>query len=126
MILVFALAAALCLQMFVLSDAISTDGEKRDYAVTAVQNAAEAVKLCGGDFDQMTQLHGGERTADGWRMGYDAAWQATSAEKAKYIVGAQYLEDGVPLLGSAEVAAYAADGEQLFAVTVCWQEDIDG
>lgn len=123
MILVFALAAALCLQMFVLSDSTSVSGEKRDYAVTAVQNAAEALKLSRGSYDEMTQLLGGEATKDGWRMGFDDAWRAAPDGKAAYTVTAQEIEDGDDLLGSAIVAAYEAGGGQLFEVTVCWQED---
>ena len=42
MLLVFALAAAVCLRVFVLSGNLSRQGEIRGNAVTAVQNAAEA------------------------------------------------------------------------------------
>ena len=41
MLLVFALAAALCLQVFVLSAQISRRCKATDHAVTAAQNAAE-------------------------------------------------------------------------------------
>lgn len=48
MLLVFALAAALCLQAFVKSDAISSRSEARDRAAVEAQNAAEAVRHYGG------------------------------------------------------------------------------
>ena len=41
MILVFALTATVCLQVFVFSSRMSSTGELRAHAVTAVQNAAE-------------------------------------------------------------------------------------
>ena len=39
MLLVFALAAALCLQAFVKADGISMQGEKRSYAVVEIGRA---------------------------------------------------------------------------------------
>ena len=46
MLLVFALAAALCLQVFVLSDQLSRRCEERDRVVVVAQNAAEIMKSC--------------------------------------------------------------------------------
>ena len=58
MVLVFALAAALCVQAFVLSDQTSRRNEARDRAVLEAQNAAEELKSVHGDFQQMTELYG--------------------------------------------------------------------
>ena len=44
MVLVFALAAALCVQVFVLSDRTSRYGKARDRALMEAQSAAEALK----------------------------------------------------------------------------------
>ena len=49
MLLVFALAAALCLQAFVKSDEHSARGEARDRAAVLCQTAAETVRHYGGD-----------------------------------------------------------------------------
>ena len=49
MLLVFALAAALCLQAFVKSDEMSRRSEARDRAVAEAQNAAELIRYYGGD-----------------------------------------------------------------------------
>ena len=51
MVLVFALAAALCLQAFALADRISRQNAERDQALVAAQNAAEQVKQVRGDWD---------------------------------------------------------------------------
>ena len=48
MVLVFALAAALCLQAFALADRISRQNAERDQALVAAQNAAEQVKQVRG------------------------------------------------------------------------------
>ena len=62
MLLVFALAAALCLQVFVLSGKVSRSSETKSHAVTAVQNAAEVTKSCRGDFESISAILGGSGT----------------------------------------------------------------
>ena len=57
--LVFALAAALCLQVFVLSDKTSRRNEARDRAVLEAQNTAEELKSLRGDLAQAAGLYGG-------------------------------------------------------------------
>jgi len=126
MILVFALASALCLRLFVYSDQVSVNGAARDQAAAVVQNAAEALKLSGGDMEAAAELLGGEAAEDGWRIGYDKQWKETDDKRPAFIVEAKPAEDGDPLLGSAEVSARTADGRALFQVTVCWQEDGHG
>ena len=63
MLLVFALAAALCLQAFVRSDEMSRQSEDRDRAVTLCQSAAEAVRHSRGDLEKTMEL-----------MGFDGPW----------------------------------------------------
>ena len=59
MVVVFALAAALCVRIFALSDRFSRECEIRDRAVSAVQNAAEALKACRGDYAEASGILGG-------------------------------------------------------------------
>lgn len=122
MILVFALTAALCLQVFVFSDSLSASGADRDRAMMAVQNAAETLKNGRGDMDALTDLLGGERHEDSWRMGLNNEWQPTDLKSASFILHAAPKADDLPLLGSALVQAALADGKTLFEVTVSWQE----
>lgn len=124
MLLVFALAAALCLQMFVLSDGKSLDYEARDYGILEVQNAAETVKMNYGDLAACVQSYGGELQGDRWVLGYDSQWNREALEKGEYqvVVSPLAAED---FLGMAEVSAQKADGEEIFTVTVCWQEAVD-
>ena len=126
MILVFALASALCLRLFAYSDQVSVSGAARDQAAAVVQNAAEALKLSGGSMESLAHMLGGEADADGWRMGYDSSWQETDEKRPAFIAEAKITEDDIPLMGSAEVSARTADGKPLFQVTVCWQEESDG
>lgn len=122
MLLVFALAAALCLQAFVLSDQMSGRCEERDRAVTAVQNAAEALKSCGGDLDAGVRILGGTSAGGQWQIGYDAGWKQTAVDQAVYQVLVVLKPTEEPLLGSAEVLAQTVEGRQLFQLAVSWQE----
>lgn len=126
MILVFALTAALCLQIFVVSNTLSVDGEVRSGAVAAVQNAAESLKICSGSFERMAQISGGEAQKDSWRIGYDELWQEVPLAQAEYTVEASRVEMDQPLLGGADVSARASSGKKLYEVRVCWQEGLDG
>ena len=125
MILVFALAAALCLQLFVLSNTLSRDGETRDQAVTAVQNAAESLKANDGSFEALAAFHGGVLTETGWQIGYDDSWQSAPVEQADFVVTAEPVVKDQPLLGSAVITARGANGKQWFQITVGWQEKSD-
>ena len=70
MLVVFALAAALCVQAFVRSDAASARNEARDEAVVLCQNAAEAVRHSGGNFNEAAEKVGLE-FGQGSTMGRD-------------------------------------------------------
>ncbi|MBE5766410.1 MAG: hypothetical protein E7335_04470 [Clostridiales bacterium] len=118
MILVFALAAALCLQIFVLSGNLSVTSETRDRAVTAVQNTAETLKLCRGDLEEVQKLLGGEKTED--------CWQMILTGKETLCVTAERIADEAEALGEARVYAVNDKGSVVFEVNVCWQEEWDG
>lgn len=113
---VFALAAALCLQVFVLSDRMSRRYEARDRAVTEVQNAAETVKAACGDLERCAALLGGTVEDGLWLLPEGSGCQVT----------VRLPEPAQPGLGTAEVSARTETGEILFGVTVCWQEATHG
>ena len=121
MLLVFALAAALCLQVFVFSAQTSRWCEARDQAVTQVQNAAETVKASNGDLRRCASLLGGTADDRTWRIGYDENWNISETE-ADYQLIITALPTEYAALGSAEVLATTEAGEELFGVTVSWQE----
>ena len=52
MVLVFAFAAAICLQAFVYSDNLSKSGTAREMAATRATEVAEVCKAYRGDFDK--------------------------------------------------------------------------
>ena len=122
MVLVFALAAALCLQVFILSDQLSHRSEAQDHAVIAVQNAAETLKSCRGSLDESARLLGGTSNGDLWQIGYDAQWQIVQDEQTTYQVLAVPESRGNALHGAAKITARTSAGEELFGMVVSWQE----
>ena len=125
MVLVFALAAALCLQVFVLSDKTSRRNEARDRAVLEAQNTAEELKSLRGDFAQAAELYGGAFDGQTWGRSYDADWEREDGSEAAYHILATRTDSGDPLLGCAEVTVFTAEGDLLFSLPVAWQEVTD-
>ncbi len=123
MLLVFALAAALCLQAFVQSDAQSGRAQARDRAVVLCQSTAEVLRATGGDFEQAARLLGGDGAGeDSLMIDYREDWTAADGTM-RYTLGACRVESGVPGLGKAEVwVRDEAEEDELFRIAVAWQE----
>lgn len=121
MLLVFALAAALCLQVFVFSAQTSRWCEARDRAVTEVQNAAEIVKASRGDLHQCASMLGGTADEQVWQIRYDDSWNISETDAA-YQLTITAMPTQYAALGSAQILAKTESGEELFGVTVSWQE----
>ena len=128
MVLVFALAAALCLQVFVFSQRVSKQNEAMDRAVMECQRAAETLKAAGGDMAHaqktaMTQM-GGQLSQGVWCVSYDAQWNVTeNGESGVYLLAARGQPAPVEGLCRADVwVCEEESGEQLFSLTVAWQE----
>jgi len=117
MVLVFALAAAFCLQAFVLADRVSHDCEKRDAAVCAAQSAADTLKGCAGDYAAAAKILGGEWDGECWSV----AVEKTDGESVGLLTVTPQKSENT-LLGRAQVEVIAQDGEPLFSLPVAWQE----
>lgn len=121
MILVFALAAALCLQVFVFADQSSARNEKIDRAVLACQNAAETIKAA--KFEDAARLLGGSFSDGALSVRYDENWELTEND-CVYLLQAEPIPSPVDGLGKAHVRVAPVDEpeEVLFELTVGWQE----
>lgn len=132
MLLVFALAAALCLQAFVKSDAISAESEAKDRAAIAAQNAAESIRHKEGDVGAALsaaaeQLGGTYEQGMLW-IDYDENWdvlgERPSADNYSYRLTAQGAADETPGLQKSLIQVVTGDGaepEVLFELEVAWQ-----
>ena len=121
MVLVFALAAALCLRAFVLADGISRRVEATDRAVLWAESAADTLKARNGDLAQAAAELGGNLDGQRWIIPLDETWQETAGESA-YTLTAQPIQSGQPLLGRTQIDVAEKNGERLFSLEVCWQE----
>lgn len=123
MVLVFALAAALCLQGFVTAQDISRTGEAQDRAVTAAQQAAETLKARSGDGFKTARDLGGTMSGNTLTLTYDNAWSPLPPEEAgAYTLTIEPTDSGQPLLGTAQITVSTNEGDLLFALPVAWQE----
>lgn len=132
MILVFALAAALCLRVFVWSDRMSHRLEDRDQAVVRVQTAAEHIKYegrKGGNARDVlaaaAQEMGGVCENDLFTIDYDADWNISQG-RGSYQLNAREVPSDVP--GLEQVRVWVPDGdseETLFEVEVAWQGKVE-
>jgi len=119
MILVFALASVLCLQVFVWADNRSRNNTARDHAVLCAQNAAETLKSCRGDYAAAAALSGGSWDGAAWIACYDDGWsESTAGYRLEVLPGKKQLE----MLGGASVRVYDVSGRLLTQLDVCWQE----
>lgn len=110
MLLVFALAAALCLQAFVMADQMSGRNARKDAAILCVQDAAETVKACRGDLHAAQKILGGET---------DGTLLTVSSDDCTILV--TLTDPPHALMGKATVRAEDADGSELISITAAWQ-----
>ena len=110
MLLVFALAAALCMCCFAKTELKSRETICCDRAMIQLQNAAEVLKHCNGDYAAAAQQHGGSWDGNQWRMDY-GQYQIHAYPES---IRSPYLE------GARMEVIY--QGYVLFAVDLRWQE----
>ena len=117
MILVFALAAALCVQVFVYADKASHRYENRDRAIVEAQNAAESIK------------QGSAAYFDGeYAVYFDENWQRIRPETGVkpvtgYALTVVEAEEN-HYLRKAEVRVVTADGDVLVSLPVAVQKEV--
>lgn len=112
MVLVFALGATLCLQLFVRADQLSRQSQQRDRAVVLAQSCAETIKGCSGDLSQAARLLQGQCADDELQLSDDGL-----------CLLACHVPSDTPGLGLTQVqVADAENGQPLLVLTVAWQE----
>lgn len=110
MVLVFALAAALCLGMFVKADQTSQETQFRDEAVLLAQNGAEVMKTCTGNLEEAARLLEGTCTEN-----------EVLVESGGYTMVISLVDSDTPGLGQAEICV-SMDGILVFTLRTGWQE----
>ncbi len=123
MILIFSLAAALCLKAFLWSDSLSAASETRDKAVIQVQTAAETIKACSGDFAEAASILGGQASADGQSLtipGQDFVLTAEKRPVNTLHLGCAFLSAAPPPYS--DVRVQDSLSEPIYTLEIFWQE----
>lgn len=113
MLLVFALAAALCVQGLTLADRMSAQNAARDRALLEAQNAAEALKA--------GRVQTFAREEEALLLWYDAEWAPCGPDQAVYRLEVRPQDSGHPLLWSALVQVEDGQGRALAQLPVAGQ-----
>ena len=128
MLLIFALAAALCLQAFVKSDKISLRSEAKSRAALAAQDIAEILRHDGRDMESVLsyaeEVLGGNYTGDKLCIYYDENWNITQEEGA-YCLSVQEVAVEEQDLQKASVQVKSREPEKeelLFELEAAWLE----
>ena len=114
MLLVFALAAALCLRLFIGADQISQKTHRTDRAVVLAQNGAEAAKAAKGNLSAMAEMLDG-RLCD----------LSVVVEEEDLHMKIFLLPEETTGLGQAQVQVIDAQtGEEVYCLPVGWQAEV--
>ncbi len=120
----FAIAAAICLQGFALSNRISKDQFVKDQGVLAAQNTAETLKSTFGDLYSAAAILSGEVSDQSLVILYDSQGKPTlDAEAEEFRVFVQITDSADELLGSATIQILYQD-EVIYSLTVGWQKEL--
>lgn len=114
-ILVFAIASAVCASLFVQARLTSRLSSQLTMAVTRCQNAAEHLRAAGDDPAAMAQVLGATPLGRGvFQVGYDADGQPTDWASARYLltIATEWAREGELLHATITMAEAAAQGEE--------------
>ncbi len=133
MVLVFLLAAALCVRVFVYSRLKSADDELSAQAERQAQTTAELIKAAEGDFAKASEML---KDSNGMKAGtaygangellefeFSENWEPHSPFSAvhySYLVKAKKKTEGY--LGTADIVVLDVSGKELYRLTASWQE----
>lgn len=120
MLLVLALAAALCLQAFVWADAHSRQNTARDQALIRLQSAAEVLKANNGDYTAAADAYGGTANDEYWLLCWDENWAQTPYPGTFQLQATPQTTQN-DYLGSALLELRQGE-TSLCSLTICWQE----
>lgn len=124
MILVFAFAAAICVQAFQKADAISKELAARDMAVNLSQTVAETVKSGKGNLETAAGILGGFAEENKLFLWYDNEWNKASREAAAYELLLSVTETSLYIEKSEIVVTELKKNRELFRLPVNWQKEV--
>ena len=112
----FAVASAVCLQLFVRARLVSIQSADLSRATLAAQSAAEAFRGCGGSLEEASALLGGQEDDGALTVWYGPDWNPCGRENAAYRLTLTRWE-GRPVPAEILVSRLE-DGSSLFSLGV--------
>lgn len=101
-VLVFAVAAAICLRVFVFADGLSKTAESEDRSGVLAQNAAEMYKQVSGDAERMMEY-------EGWKMEDGVLYREDNGLEVRILE----KESAYPGMGKAEISVRDGENERI-------------
>ena len=111
MILVFALASAVCLQAFVYSDQLSRTDEQRQNAMAKASQVTEYCKANHGDLEKAGEILGADITEDSLEIRYPKDGMILSLR----------LTEQTDYLQKAVVSVTSLEGEEIYIMDIAYQ-----
>ena len=118
-ILIFTVAAAICLRIFVAAHNISVDSGSLNHAVIAAQNGAECYKAARGDIFETAELLRGDLTEDksGVDLYFSKEWSEAARDNYTFIMEIRKVFDGDGIIDTV-VNVRNDSGELIFSIPV--------
>lgn len=111
MILVFALASAVCLQAFVYSDQLSRTDEQRQNAMAKASQVTEYCKANHGDLEKAGEILGADVTEDSLKIRYPKDGMILSLR----------LTEQTDYLQKAVISVTSLEGEEIYNMDIAYQ-----
>lgn len=112
MVLVFALAAAVCLRVFLYADKVSDESSRKATGLTQAISAAETLKSCNGSIEEAKKILGGKTQGNVWI--YENVVVSIDDKSQK--------KDGP--FGVAVIEVKGKEDTTLFSFETSWQEPL--
>ncbi|MCL1982293.1 MAG: hypothetical protein FWG53_04275 [Clostridiales bacterium] len=120
-ILIFAVASAICLRIFVAAHQISSESSRLNHAVSSAQDCAECFKASGGDLQDTAALLGGALAGGGSavEVRFDSDWRILPESEPSffYTASIERLPEKNGCI-DANVTVADANGTVIFAIPV--------
>lgn len=124
MVFVFALASALCVQVFVYSRTVSISMENRDRGMVICQSIAETAKCCLGQLEEMNAILDGCESDNELFFFYDEKWNQVEEgnSKASYQAVFHVVEEDEFYQSGEVTVLKTKDGSEVFSLQTAWQK----
>ncbi len=114
-VMIFALASAVCIRLFVGARQESSQSQQLTNAVIAAQSAAESFKSTEGSISQTANILSAKENESGFLQYFDKNWKLSDSTLAYYILRGELQGGGAA--NQCLITVLTADEQRLFQIT---------